>query len=144
MTQQSDGADANASAPSRPGPSRRAAYDIEQRHRSTLVASVSTVLVVAAIILLVPLTPGWDRVRASFFDWDTFTESLPKLWKPFIVLASYVFYGWANPIWAVIMFFGSSVDYFCGLALVKLSGLPTLRLRGSIPNAAEQHPRSAL
>ena len=41
-----------------------------------------------------------------------------------IAISSYVFYGWANPIWAVIMFFGSSVDYMCGLALVKLSGLP--------------------
>jgi len=40
-----------------------------------------------------------------------------------IAIASYVFYGWANPLWAVIMFFGSSVDYFCGLALVRLSGL---------------------
>jgi alginate O-acetyltransferase complex protein AlgI len=41
-----------------------------------------------------------------------------------IAIASYVFYGWANPIWAVIMFFGSSVDYFCGLALLRLSGVP--------------------
>src|SRR5258705_1214547 len=41
-----------------------------------------------------------------------------------IAISSYVFYGWANPIWAVIMFFGSSVDYVCGLALVRLSGLP--------------------
>jgi alginate O-acetyltransferase complex protein AlgI len=41
-----------------------------------------------------------------------------------IAVSSYVFYGWANPIWAVIMFFGSSVDYVCGLALLKLSGLP--------------------
>jgi alginate O-acetyltransferase complex protein AlgI len=41
-----------------------------------------------------------------------------------IAISSYVFYGWANPIWAVIMFFGSSVDYMCGLALVRLSGLP--------------------
>ena len=41
-----------------------------------------------------------------------------------VAISSYVFYGWANPIWAVIMFFGSSVDYVCGLALVKLSGLP--------------------
>src|SRR5450432_2364422 len=41
-----------------------------------------------------------------------------------IAISSYVFYGWANPIWAVIMFFGSSVDYICGLALLKLSGLP--------------------
>jgi alginate O-acetyltransferase complex protein AlgI len=44
-----------------------------------------------------------------------------------IAVASYVFYGWANPIWAVLMFFGSSVDYVCGLALVRLAGLP---LRG--------------
>jgi alginate O-acetyltransferase complex protein AlgI len=41
-----------------------------------------------------------------------------------IALSSYVFYGWANPIWAVIMFFGSSVDYICGIGLLKLSGLP--------------------
>ena len=41
-----------------------------------------------------------------------------------IALSSYVFYGWANPIWAVVMFFGSSVDYLCGLALLRLSGLP--------------------
>src|SRR5258705_13265796 len=41
-----------------------------------------------------------------------------------IAISSYVFYGWANPIWAVVMFFGSSVDYLCGLALVRLSGLP--------------------
>src|SRR5260370_37666329 len=40
-----------------------------------------------------------------------------------IAISSYVFYGWANPIWAVIMFFGSSVDYLCGLLLVRLSGL---------------------
>jgi alginate O-acetyltransferase complex protein AlgI len=41
-----------------------------------------------------------------------------------IALSSYVFYGWANPIWAVLMFFGSSVDYICGIGLLKLSGLP--------------------
>ena len=41
-----------------------------------------------------------------------------------IAVSSYVFYGWANPIWAVLMFFGSSVDYVCGVGLLKLSGLP--------------------
>jgi alginate O-acetyltransferase complex protein AlgI len=41
-----------------------------------------------------------------------------------IAIASYVFYGWANPIWAVIMFFGSSVDYVAGRLLLKFSGLP--------------------
>jgi alginate O-acetyltransferase complex protein AlgI len=41
-----------------------------------------------------------------------------------IALASYVFYGWVNPWWAALMFFGSSVDYICGLLLLKLSGAP--------------------
>src|SRR6478609_7375202 len=41
-----------------------------------------------------------------------------------IAVSSYVFYGWANPLWAVLMFFGSSVDYVCGLLLLKFSGLP--------------------
>jgi alginate O-acetyltransferase complex protein AlgI len=41
-----------------------------------------------------------------------------------IAVASYVFYGWANPIWAVIMFFGCSVDYVCGLALLRLAKVP--------------------
>ena len=39
-----------------------------------------------------------------------------------IAVSSYVFYGWANPIWAVIMFFGSSVDYVCGLAAAAAVG----------------------
>jgi alginate O-acetyltransferase complex protein AlgI len=42
----------------------------------------------------------------------------------FLAVSSYVFYGWANPIWAVIMFFGCSVDYVCGLALVRLARVP--------------------
>jgi alginate O-acetyltransferase complex protein AlgI len=41
-----------------------------------------------------------------------------------IAISSYVFYGWANPIWALIMFVGSSVDYVCGILLLRLSGLP--------------------
>ena len=47
-----------------------------------------------------------------------------------IALSSYVFYGWANPIWAVLMFFGSSVDYVCGLMLLRLSKLPD---EGALP-----------
>jgi alginate O-acetyltransferase complex protein AlgI len=41
-----------------------------------------------------------------------------------IAVASYVFYGWANPMWALIMFVGSSVDYIAGRLLLKFSGLP--------------------
>lgn len=85
MTQVVDGAGASASAPPRPGTSRRSAYDRAQRRQSTFIASVSTVLVVAGIILLVPLMPGWDRVRESFFQWDSFRNALPQLWSPFLL-----------------------------------------------------------
>jgi alginate O-acetyltransferase complex protein AlgI len=57
-----------------------------------------------------------------------------------IAISSYVFYGWANPIWAVIMFFGSSVDYVCGLLLARLSGLPD---EGGLPPViGRQVPRT--
>jgi alginate O-acetyltransferase complex protein AlgI len=50
---------------------------------------------------------------------------LPFRWRTaFLAISSYVFYGWANPIWAVIMFFGCSVDYVCGLVLLRLARLP--------------------
>jgi alginate O-acetyltransferase complex protein AlgI len=41
-----------------------------------------------------------------------------------IALGSYLFYGWANPIWAMLMFVSSGVDYVCGLVLLKLAKLP--------------------
>jgi len=59
-----------------------------------------------------------------------------------IAISSYVFYGWANPIWAVIMFFGSSVDYVCGLLLLRLSGLPSVGPDGLPPVIPAELPRS--
>jgi alginate O-acetyltransferase complex protein AlgI len=41
-----------------------------------------------------------------------------------IACGSYVFYGWANPLWPLLMFLSSGVDYLCGLVLLQLSGLP--------------------
>ena len=85
MTDGRDGADTAVSAPSRPITGRRAEFERRQRRRSTFVAAISTVLVAAAIILIVPLAPGWDNVRASFFDPDEFRNALPKLVQPFLL-----------------------------------------------------------
>src|SRR5262245_30420017 len=41
-----------------------------------------------------------------------------------LVLVSYLFYGWSNPFWVLLMFLNTMVDYVCGLALIKYSGLP--------------------
>ena len=40
-----------------------------------------------------------------------------------LTIVSYTFYGWANPKWIVLMLTSTLVDYFCGLALVRYSGL---------------------
>lgn len=40
-----------------------------------------------------------------------------------LAVVSYGFYGWANPPWALIMFASTTIDYFCGLALLRLAGL---------------------
>ncbi len=34
-----------------------------------------------------------------------------------LTLASYLFYGWANPLFVVLMFTSTVIDYFCGLVL---------------------------
>jgi alginate O-acetyltransferase complex protein AlgI len=53
---------------------------------------------------------------------------------------SYCFYAWANPPWALIMFFSTVQDYVCGVFLYKLSGLP---MEGDeYPVLPRDHPRT--
>ena len=72
-------------APARPRATRRQEYERRQRRRATAVAATSTVLVVVAIVVLVPRTPGWDRVRESFFNGEIFRETFPKLLEAFVL-----------------------------------------------------------
>jgi alginate O-acetyltransferase complex protein AlgI len=58
-----------------------------------------------------------------------------------LVCVSYCFYGWMNPKWILLMFTSSFIDYFCGLALVKFSGLPTEGRE--LPMLPRGQPRSA-
>jgi polar amino acid transport system permease protein len=64
-------------------PTRRQLYDRSRRRRAVAIAATSTVIVIAAVIVLVPLTPGWQRVRRSFFDGDVFADSFPRLLDAF-------------------------------------------------------------
>ena len=57
-----------------------------------------------------------------------------------IAASSYIFYGWANPVWAALMFFGSSVDYVCGIGLLKLSRLPDEPPPPKLPPPPENPP----
>ena len=63
--------------------SRRALHERERRRRGLLVAGLSSAALVAAVVLLVPRMPRWDRVRASFFDGERFRDSFPRLLDAF-------------------------------------------------------------
>ena len=64
-------------------PTRRERYERARRRRSVVIATVSTVAVVGALVILIPLTPGWERVRQAFFDGDVFVETFPGLLEAF-------------------------------------------------------------
>ncbi len=64
-------------------PTRRERYERARRRRSVVIATASTVVVVGALVILIPLTPGWDRVRQAFFDGDVFVETFPGLLRAF-------------------------------------------------------------
>jgi alginate O-acetyltransferase complex protein AlgI len=58
-----------------------------------------------------------------------------------LTIVSYTFYGWANPKWIVLMLTSTLVDYFCGLALVRYSGLKPQE-DGDLPFLPKGEPRN--
>ena len=75
--------------------SRRAAYERTRKRRSITVATVSSLTVVAAIVLLVPRMPRWDRVRESFFSGERFADSFPRLLEAFVL--DIKIFAWSTP-----------------------------------------------
>jgi polar amino acid transport system permease protein len=125
--------------------------------RSTAVAAVSTVVLVAVAVLALTSSPGWPRVKASFFDWDVATASFPAildgLWLNIrvmavsavliIVLAMALALARTlrGPVFFPLRALATGyVDVFRGLPLILVLllvgfGLPGLRLQG-IPTSA--------
>jgi polar amino acid transport system permease protein len=131
------------------------AYRRSRARRSTLVALVSTVVFAAALWFGVSSSPGWPRVRSSFFDLPTAAGSFPSilagLWLNVRVLVIcevlilVLGLGIAalrtlrGPVWFPLRALATGyVDLFRGLPLIICLylvgfGLPGLRLTG-IPN----------
>ncbi len=81
-------------------PGRRAAYEAAARRRSLRVAALSTAAVLAAIVLLVPLAPGWPAVRRSFFDGEVFAATFPGLLNAFLL--DVAIFTWCAPLIAAL------------------------------------------
>lgn len=79
---------------------RRQKYEQTARRRGILVAAVSSFVVLAAIYILIPMTPGWASVRKSFFNWDILVETFPTLLRAFLL--DIAIFLWCAPLIAVL------------------------------------------
>jgi polar amino acid transport system permease protein len=83
---------------------KRLLYERRLKRRSITIAATSTAIVVALIVVLVPMTPGWYKVRRSFFNGDVFGETFPGLLSAFV--KDLQIFAWCAPciiIWGMIL-----------------------------------------
>ncbi|MEY3619097.1 MAG: hypothetical protein RL726_1795 [Actinomycetota bacterium] len=62
----------------------RRRFERRQKRRSTLIALTSTLVVIGLLVTLIPQTPGWYKVKRSFFDGEVFAETFPRLLDAFV------------------------------------------------------------
>jgi len=130
----------------------RVAYRQSRARRSTLIALLSTVVFAAVLLFAVTSSPGWPRVRDSFFNlrvgWDSLPALLDGLWLNVRVLVVcqvlILIFGLGlaavrtlrGPVWFPLRALATGyVDLFRGLPLLICLylvgfGLPGLRLSG--------------
>ncbi len=82
------------------GATRRERYEAQQRRRSLILAATSTVFVGAAVIVFVPMAPGWEKVQKSFFNGAVLVQSFPKLLEAFTV--NIMIFAWSAPAIAIL------------------------------------------
>lgn len=75
---------------------RRQAYEARVRRRSGLIAAASTAAVLLAVIVLVPLAPGWEAVKKSFFNVEVFAKTFPGLLQAFLL--DVAIFAWSAPL----------------------------------------------
>jgi polar amino acid transport system permease protein len=130
----------------------RVGYRQSRARRSTLIALVSTVVFAAVLLFAVTSSPGWPRVRDSFFNlrigWESLPALLEGLWLNIRVLVVcqvlILVFGLGlaavrtlrGPVWFPVRALATGyVDLFRGLPLLICLylvgfGLPGLRLSG--------------
>ncbi len=133
----------------------RLAYRRSRTRRSTLIAMASTLVFATVVAFATMSSPGWPRVKDSFFNvrigWDSLPALLEGLWLNIRVLivcqVLILIVGLAlaaartlrGPVWFPVRALATGyVDLFRGMPLLILLylvgfGLPGLRLSG-VPN----------
>ncbi|MEQ9040677.1 MAG: amino acid ABC transporter permease [Silicimonas sp.] len=75
---------------------RRQVYEAKIRRRSNSIAALSTLAVFAALLVLIPLAPGWEAVKKSFFNADVFAKTFPGLLEAFLL--DVAIFAWSAPL----------------------------------------------
>ncbi len=75
---------ARGKSPAR-GLTRRQVYERKAKQKSLIIAAVSLAAVVILIYIIVPLAPGWEGVKRSFFNWAVLTKTFPKMLSAFVL-----------------------------------------------------------
>ncbi|MDQ1721353.1 MAG: polar amino acid transport system permease protein [Pseudonocardiales bacterium] len=131
---------------------RRLAYRRGRTVRSGVTAALSTLVLLAVVIGGVTSSPGWPRVRETFFNWDKAKESFPivaeGLWLNIRVmlvcavvvvllgLALAILRTLRGPVFFPLRIFAAAyTDLFRGLPLILVLlllgfGVPALSLGG--------------
>jgi polar amino acid transport system permease protein len=135
----------------------RSAWTRADVRRSAAIALLSSVVFVAAAVVLLGRSAGWEAVRQAFFSWPDFQEAFPlvlhgfrlnflifMIAEPIILLVGLllaVVRGLRNPVFFPLRALAVAyVDIFRGapalLIILTLGfGVPALRLPG-VPNTA--------
>ncbi len=82
------------------GKTRRQLYEDQLKRRSLIIAGSSTAAVLLALIVLVPLAPGWVKVKKSFFNETVFTKTFPGLLDAFVL--NVAIFAWCAPLIALL------------------------------------------
>lgn len=82
------------------GLTRRAVFEQRQRRRSIVIATTSTLLVLVALVVFVPMTPGWEKVQKSFFNTAVLVKTFPKLIEAFRL--NVMIFLWSAPLIAIL------------------------------------------
>jgi polar amino acid transport system permease protein len=131
---------------------RRMAYRRRSSTRSAIIAGTSSLVVVVVLVVGITSTPGWPRVRETFFDparaWSALPAVATGLWLNIRVmlvcgvLIAVLGLGLAvlrtlrGPVFLPVRVFAAAyTDLFRGLPLLLVIfllgfGVPALRLRG--------------
>lgn len=64
--------------------SRRQVFERRQKRRSLLIALASSLAVIGLLVALIPQTPGWYKVKRSFFNGPVLDETFPALLRAFV------------------------------------------------------------